>query len=237
MGELIVVETKAEVLETSEEEKIRQGAIALVSNAQQAIQKIEDNEDYVSACQFEKDIKKAIKETKDYFGPKKAERRAAWQERIDQERAVLDILEAQLERVVDARLAFENEAERKRQEKEREVNLAAAKEASKQAKEIAAVLRESGEEKLAEELVKSAAAPIVSVKSDLPKVAGISSREAPWKYRVVDLTKVNKQFLKTIIDDDLVKGVVRSMGRDAEKVVGGIQVFRDKDMVSTSRVR
>ncbi len=60
------------------------------------------------------------------------------------------------------------------------------------------------------------------VEPEVPKVEGLRVRRN-WKFRVVDINKVNKQFL--IIDDRKVGEIVRAMKEKAVEIVGGIEVF------------
>ena len=57
--------------------------------------------------------------------------------------------------------------------------------------------------------------------TERPKAVGVSKRQIPY-YEIIELRHVNPEF--KMIDDRKVKAVVKSMGKDAEGIVGGIHV-------------
>ena len=60
------------------------------------------------------------------------------------------------------------------------------------------------------------------VEPEVPKVEGLRVRKN-WKYRVVDINKVDRKFL--IVDERKVGEIVRAMKEKAVEIVGGIEVF------------
>lgn len=65
-------------------------------------------------------------------------------------------------------------------------------------------------------------APIVQ--SATPKVSGVS-RRTNWVYRVKDASQVKPMFM--MMDETKIASTVRSLHKDAETVVGGIEVFEE----------
>lgn len=77
----------------------------------------------------------------------------------------------------------------------------------------------------AEENIKTKMGAWIKTNQDnldsIPKIDGVSYRKTPtWK--LTDLSKVNPKYLT--IDEKIVSGLVTSLGKDAEELVGGIEV-------------
>jgi len=154
--------------------------------------KITTNDDYEGAGKFLVEIKKRAKQVEGYWKPLKEKARAAWQDVVDKEKAMLaplnkaeKIIKADMVRYTAeqeaARRAAEEEA-RRRQQEERDRLLAeaiAAEKAGNSASAAASVAMA--------EMVEDMAAPVVV--PEAPKAAGVSVRKS-WKARVVDADKV-----------------------------------------------
>lgn len=142
--------------------------------------------------------------------------------------------------------AERQEADRQRQEEERQrrdaeearrrgdIEAARAKEVAAQASAAAARKAESKAETItatgaakAETLLAQAATIVAPIVPDAPKVAGQTRRKA-WKHRVVDESKVDRRFL--MLDEVKIGKTVRSLGKDAEDLVGGIVVEEDHNI-------
>lgn len=99
--------------------------------------------------------------------------------------------------------------------------------AAKQARE-AEELRQAKMPEAAEAMVADTPPPPAPViRSEVPKVKGISARKT-WKYTVVDGTAVKRAFL--ILNEPLIRDIVKRMGKQAEEQVGGIKVEEDTVM-------
>lgn len=139
--------------------------------------------------------------------------------------------------------AERQEAERQRQEEERQrreaeearrrgdLEAARAKETAAQASARAASRAESKAETIAvrtaekvQDLQMQAASIVAPIVDEGSKVAG-QVRRKNWKYRVTDAAKVDRRFL--MLDEVKVGKTVRSLGKDAEDLVGGIVVEED----------
>lgn len=128
---------------------------------------------------------------------------------------------------------WRNEEERKRVLKEEEERKKAKEEADARAIEEAKQLAEIGETAAAEIVIERAAtapAPPVIIPSTVPKQAGHNIRKV-WKFRVKNPSEHKREFL--ILDDSKVQTIVSKLGRDAETLVGGIEVFQDE--IETTR--
>lgn len=143
--------------------------------------------------------------------------------------------------------AERQEAERQRQEEERQrreaeearkrgdIEAARAKEAAAQASARSAARAESkaetiasrGAEKVFDLQAQAASVVPVVIEPEPPKVAG-QVRRKNWKYRVTDAAKVDRRFL--MLDEVKIGKTVRSLGKDAEELVGGIVVEEEHDI-------
>lgn len=73
-----------------------------------------------------------------------------------------------------------------------------------------------------EEIEQAIIAPVVvEVEKRVEKIENVSTSKQ-WKWDLVDISKVDRRFLK--IDEVRINQQVRAMGKDAEKLVGGIVV-------------
>ena len=144
--------------------------------------------------------------------------------------------------------AKRDEAERQRQEAQKAAEDArakqaagdaeAAKAAAKQAAQLAAaatraesradVLQSRGAERAFDLQAQAASiVPVVIEDASAQKVAG-SIRRKNWTYKVTDASKVDRRFL--MLDETKIGKTVRSLGKDAEELVGGISVEEDHNI-------
>lgn len=65
-----------------------------------------------------------------------------------------------------------------------------------------------------------------------PKVAGVSTRTY-WHFQVTNPSEINPAYL--IPDEKLIKSIVDKRHKDAEGIVGGIQVWSDEGMATKGR--
>lgn len=114
----------------------------------------------------------------------------------------------------DARVRREQEAA------ERERQAAAAKQA-REAEE----LRQANMPEAAEKMIAETPPPPARVfRSEVPAVKGISASKT-WKHRVTDPGAVTREYL--IINEPLIRDIVKRTGKQAESMVGGIEVYED----------
>lgn len=116
----------------------------------------------------------------------------------------------------------EDDARVRREQEAAEFERQAA--AAKQARE-AEELRQANMPEAAEKMIAETPPPPVPViRSEVPKVKGISASKT-WKHRIVDGTAVKRAFL--ILNEPLIRDIVKRMGKQAEEQVGGIEVYAD----------
>lgn len=125
---------------------------------------------------------------------------------------------------------------RKREEDARKAEAAAREKADKerrQAEERARKAEEKGQTHKAEqyrEQAESVSTPIVAPST--PKVSGVHTRKVQkWEY--VDQSAITAAYM--VPDEKAIAAAVRSMGKRAEGVVGGIRVWEEDEVVSRGR--
>ena len=227
---LVAAAKTAELVELTEDQKLDQTAQSIEANAREIA--VVDNESYVKAGQFELNCKAFIKEALAYYKPRKEERRSAWQDMLDREKAVVGRVETAMESVGRLCKAWENEQERKRKEAEQAAQAAINKRAEDDALAVAQALEAVGETELAQKIVADVAPETVVLPSFVPEVKGIGTRKN-WRWRVKSGEAVKRQFLK--LDDVKINALVRTQGKAAEKMVGGIEVYADDSRVRRTR--
>jgi hypothetical protein len=121
------------------------------------------------------------------------------------------------------------EQERRRRIAEAEASAEAKRRQDEAAMAEAEELEKAGDHRGAAQVLQEAVtAPIPVIELPKPTAPGISTRKG-WGYRVTDPSEHRRDYL--ILDEAKVGKIVRALGPDAEKVVGGIEVF-DAPIVS-----
>ena len=197
---------------------------------------------YSDAGELLKDIKALRKEVDAAFDPIiEAAHKAHKEANTQKKRAELPLIEA--EQILKRGLiAYDTEQERIRLVEERRLQaLAREQEEARQLAEAAELermanaatdlvdgyqLRREAEAVLEAPIV----APVVVVEKATPKIAGLSYREV-WKFRVVDATKVPREYLA--VDEQKIGGVVRAMKGAVN--IPGIEVYAEKVASAGSR--
>ena len=101
----------------------------------------------------------------------------------------------------------------------------ARKEAEDRAVEEAARLERNGQQEAADERLAAPVAPVVSTPApQAPKAAGVSVKTKP-NFRIVAESKIGREYL--MVDKVKIGKVVRAMGVDAERLIGGIEVYEE----------
>lgn len=127
---------------------------------------------------------------------------------------------------------YNDEQERKAREIEAREREKHEREQAKLA-ERAKKAEEKGQTHKADQLRSQAAdAPMPNIAPETPKVSGVHTRDVhKWDY--VDENQVNRAYL--IPDVKAIGAVVKSMGKRAEGVVGGIRVWTEQEVVSRAK--
>lgn len=219
-------------------EIIIEKALALPAQAKAIV--IKDQESYATAGEFLLADKAMQKEIKGVFGPMKQKSRAAWMAVCEEEeKALAPLVEA--ESIVKREMArYDTEQERIRQEEQRRLEAEAKRLEEErrlfEAEQLAAEGRQAEADLVLEEPVF---APVVQMPTSVPKVAGISFREA-WKAECFDL----KALVKAAAADDrylpLLQANVSVIGAQARSLKGafkvpGIKVWSEKTTAAGGR--
>jgi tetratricopeptide (TPR) repeat protein len=205
--------------------QIKQEALALVDEARSIA--VRNDEEFQEASEYLRTRCKAMRKRIDLvFEPMRKRTYEAYQEVMQQRKTVEDpIIKA--EKIVKRSIsAYIVQQEQERRKAEAEARKAAQELAEKEALERAAALEAQGRQEEAEAIIEEPikAAPVV-VPVAKPKAEGISVRKV-WKFRVVDVSKVDPKFL--IADEKKIGQIVRSMKQEAPSVVGeGIEVYTE----------
>lgn len=138
-------------------------------------------------------------------------------------------------RIIDGAMStFQMELRRKQLEVQAGIERALKEEAERVAIEKALELMDSGDEEGAVELLGVEPQPLVSVPVVVrsTKVEGSSFRVLK-RFRVVDVDKVSREYM--VPDEKKIQEVVNRLGKGAEKVVGGIEMFEVGSVASTAK--
>jgi hypothetical protein len=222
LREGMVIENPVIEPELEQIEQLEQSTELVVQRAQAIT--ISNGADYDAAGEFlTAELKPMLKEISDTFGPiitatNKAHKAAVAQKK----RHSKPLLEA--EEIVKASMGvYHLEQKEIERQAERERLAVARREAEERALAEAAELEEMGEDDAAEEIISMPATPVVVKPAPAPpKTAGVSVRTKS-KHRIINVAAIDRKF--TMPDEKKIAQVVRSMGKDAEMIVGGIEVY------------
>jgi hypothetical protein len=190
--------------------------------------KCTNDPEYQVACRFLGNVAALRKEIETTFAaPKKAAHEAHKAIIAAESKLLEEPLAA--ERKVKAIIAdYLREEQKRRREAEEAAQAALKRQAEDDIVAQAAALERAGQSEVAAAVLDT---PIVApvVEFAKPKAAGVSSRPK-FTYKIVDAKAINPAFLK--IDEQRIAATVRNLGKDAEKVVGGIEVLQDVTVVA-----
>ncbi|KKN56863.1 hypothetical protein LCGC14_0567880 [marine sediment metagenome] len=223
------IETDAELAELAE----LAGETDLVVVEAERFVTIREAHTYQAAAAFlTETVKPALKKIEETWRPMQRKTQAAHLEVVAQRRAIEDpLLEA--ERLVKGGLAaYDDEQDRLEAEAERQRQAAARKVAEQEQLDAAEHLEKQGHLEAAVERLDAPTVPVMPAPAPRAKARGVSSRPV-YKFRVLDPAKVSRGFLK--VDRSKVLGVVRKMGPDAEELVGGIEVYQERQIGARAR--
>lgn len=205
-------------------DQVEEHVEAVVARAREI--RISTQAQYEAAASFLTDeLKPALREIDDTFGPIVKAAHLAHQEALTQRRRhEMPLLEA--EKIVKgAMTGYSAEQRRIAAEQERQRIAEARRLAEDAAVEEAARLERDGHQEAAQARLEQPVTPVIRTPAPpLPKAAGISEKPI-MKFRIVDPSKIGRKFMQP--DTKKIRAVVRSMGADAETVVGGIEVYEE----------
>lgn len=186
---------------------------------------VQDDATYQAAGELYQVCRQFLREIDDTFRPIKRKMDAAKREVLTQEKKLrkpVERAESLLKLNMRGYLERVEAEERKRQEL---VAAEAKRRAEEEALARAAKLEEEGRAAEAEAVldhVEPAAVPVSAPPA--PQSDAVSVRRLT-KWRVVDASKINRDFL--VPDEKAIGALVRSRGEDAAEIVGGIEVYQE----------
>ena len=186
---------------------------------------IESTDEYEAAGAFlTEQLKPALAEIERTWRPMQRKIQAAHKEVVAQRRRHEDPL-FEAERIVKGAMGtYVTEQRRIAAVAETERLRVAREEAESAALAEAERLEAAGHKEAAEEKITAPVVPVVSAPPpEEPKAAGTSARLVT-KYRIIDSTRIHRAYMMP--DEKKIGQIVRSMGADAEELVGGIELYQ-----------
>lgn len=184
---------------------------------------IRDNETYQAAGEMLLTIKALRKEINATFDPIISKALAAHREALAQKKKIETPL-ADAEGIIKPRIAaYQDEQERIRRAEELRLRAELKKQEEEAQLAQAVATSESGDPELADQIMnETISVPQVILPKSTPKVDGISTRKI-WRWRLKNIAQIDRKYL--VPNDVAINAQVRALGKDAESVVGGIDVF------------
>ena len=202
-------------------EKAEQDALAKVRTWD-----IKSNEDYSALDSFTKGLQSLKRTIIDDFADSKKAAKATHQAVCDQESAHLGKVEEAIREGKVKLFTWDKAQEKARQEAEDKARAEAKAKADQEALDAATAAQKSGDHEGAKAILEEAVqapAPTVIVPSMVPKRQTVI--RTVKKFRIKDPKAIKPEFLTP--DEKKIGGIVRSMGKGAESVVGGIEVYEE----------
>ncbi len=212
-----------DVIEITEESREIQLAESDLARVRAMV--IQTAENYRDACQVELQLKQSIKDTTAKFENLVKKARETYEEAKDLRSAAVNPRQWALKIVQDLRVAWEQEQENLRQQRQREAQAEVAQKAAKEADELALVLEKAGEKEMAQQVRADVFVPLVNVPKEVPKVQGVSTREV-WFFRINKPARIPKAYLAP--DEAKIQTVVNAQHKAAEKMIPGIEVWSEQ---------
>jgi len=201
----------------------RERAVALV---------IKTPEDYTAAAELVRSIVELSKQIDATFDPIIADAYRAHKTAVEtKKRFSLPVL-VDRDTISRKMLAWSNEQERIRRAREEEIAKAAREAEEKRALAEAAELERQGEPELADVVLENhiaAPAPVVSIASSVPKVAGFAKR-VNWRWRISNVDLIPRQYMMP--NEIAINGVVRSLKDKCQ--IPGLEIFSEDSAIHRS---
>lgn len=210
---------------------LEQKTLNLVEQAK--LIKVEDEKSYEVAGNFLTGIVTLRKEIERTFTPMKKKAHAAWKEICNQENYHLKPLEDAVVIIKGVMSKWYMLEQKKRREEEARLAAELKKKQEEEALKLAQEMEDLGDKEEAENILTRAeeARPVVNIEKP-KKVEGITEKKIT-KWRLKNENQIKRQFLK--IDEVKINAAVRAMGKDAEQLVGGIEVYEEIGIAAGGR--
>ena len=211
------------------EKELREQGSALIAEANAIV--VSSHDQYESAGRFLTNVAALKKSITTAMKPIKDATHAAHKAATTLENDLL-AGPAKADVIVRTRMSAYSQAERVAREKaQREQQEALRKQIEDQRIAQAQSLADAGHVEIAEQILD---APVVVAPVELPKptAAGVSVRKV-IKFRIIDPAGINRPYL--VPDETAIRNQVKALGKDAEKLVGGIEVYGENELAVRAR--
>ncbi len=222
---MAIVLTEPEVL-TPKEQKLSSDVQALVA---QVPAEITSDDQRVSAIDIGRMLRGLMTEIDNNYDDLIADAHKAHKKLISRKNKFYQPVKEAYDRVERAISTFVEREEKKRQERERELQELARKQQEEALLAEAALLERQGDTEAANEIVQEAMTitpPVVVAQSTVSKVHGSYSRPLPWNVEIIDATKVRDEYWTP--DIAAIEAIVRAKGPLAEAMIGkgSVRIWR-----------
>ena len=188
---------------------------------------VDDSLSYQTCMTFVSIIKEKKKWVEDYWAPEIDQANALHKSLCAKKKQMLGMLDPLESELTTKGLTWRRQEEQRRRDEELRLQAEARKKQEEEARVQAELLKKSGRADEAKIVIEKAkdAPPVVTVASEVPKVEGLSFAKT-WAYRLVNPSQIKTEFL--LPDSVKIGKMVRAMGKDAEKMIGGIEVYQEE---------
>lgn len=201
-------------------DKIEERALTISEQAMKS--EITTADQYVAAGELWKTLAGLEKEIKDTFGPLKKKASDAHKAVVAKEKEHLGPIEKAKRYVKQIMGDWDDEQERIRREKQRQLEEKLRKEAEDQKLADAIAAEDAGDLEEAEAILsEETEAPVVELQKQTPKLSGGPVYRENWTFEIEDETKIPREFL--VPDNVKIGQVVRAM--KSQTKIPGIRAF------------
>lgn len=218
MANEVVIIDKAEI------DVFRSEGSTAVDHAKTLARAICDAATLDTAARFMLSAKERVRRIGDRLKGPKEDARKAWKNWCDLENELVEPYDRIEREIIKPAMAqFQQDEDRKRRMEEDRLRAEAKKREEDARLKEAEELEKNGDAELAEAVLSTpvVVAPVVLPRTETP--AGISYRDV-WKYRVLDDTKVPREYL--MLDERRIGAVVRAL--KGETKIAGIEAYSEK---------
>ncbi len=205
---------------------------ALVVRDAQALEIVGAVSYEVAARYLTDEIKPALKKIEETWRPMQQKTHAAHLEVVAQRRAVEQPLLDEEAAVKRSLGKYDDEQDRLEAKFEQQRQAEARKVAEQEKLDAAEHLEKQGHLAAAVERLDAPTVPVMTAPAPRPKARGVTSRPV-YKFRVIDAAAIARGFLK--VDEARIGRLVRDMGPRAEELVGGIEVYTERQIGARAR--
>jgi hypothetical protein len=207
-----------------------QNSVASITRLAESFAVITTNEHMLQATEILKGLAAVKRNIEETMEPHVASAHKTWKGLTALRARFLEPVEQKIAVLKSGIGRFQQEQERLRRAEEERLAAEARRAQEEEAQAEAARLEAEGNHAEAEAVIEeaiAAPAPVVIAPSTVPKVEGIVSR-GTWKFRIKNPSQIKREYLKP--DEVKIGQVVRAMKKQAEEMIGGVEVWEEKNI-------